>query len=395
MRILYSHRILSHDGQSVHLEGLVAALRRAGHEVLVVGPGLYEAGSLGGESKLVPLVRRHLPRMVGALAEIAYNLPAYRRLSRAFAGFHPDVIYERYNLFYVAGALLARRRRVPFYVEVNAPLADERDRNGEAGLLRLARAMERFVWRAANRIVVVSGVLRDIIAAEGAPAERIAVVANGVDMDQFAPAPARDDPETTVVLGFIGFMRPWHGVDALLSAVARHGDDRVRLLIVGEGRALADLTRQAEALGLAGRVRFTGLAAREAIPGLLAEMDIAMQPKVVPYASPLKIFEYMAAGRAIVAPDQPNIREILRHETTALLFDPTREEALWQAVLRLIEDKPLRTRLGAAGREEILRRDRTWRANADQVVAWAEADLGHPRSGVDVTIAAAPASPRR
>lgn len=394
MRILYSHRIQSHDGQSVHLEGLVAALRQAGHEVLVVGPGFYEVSGFGGENKWVQLIRRHLPGMVGAAAEVAYNIPAYRRLSRAFASFRPDAIYERYNLFYIAGALLARRRNVPFYVEVNAPLADERHRNGEAGLLRLARAMERLVWRTADRIVTVTGVLRDIIAAEGAPRERIAVVPNAIDMDQFAAIPARGDAGS-IVLGFVGFMRPWHGLDALLPAIAGCGDARVQLLVVGDGPALPNLTRQAEVLGLSGRVRFTGLAAREAIPGLLAEIDIALQPKVVPYASPLKIFEYMAAGRAIVAPDQPNIREILRHEATALLFDPSREGALWEAVLRLIKDKPLRSRLGAAAREEIARREHTWRANADQVVAWAEADLAR-RAGaqLDVTAGPAPARPR-
>jgi glycosyltransferase involved in cell wall biosynthesis len=198
-----------------------------------------------------------------------------------------------------------------------------------------------------------------------------------------------------VVLGFIGFMRPWHGLDALLRAMARHGDKRIRLLIVGDGPALPDLRRQAETLGLAGRVRFTGLAAREAIPGLLAGIDIAMQPKVVPYASPLKIFEYMAAGRAIIAPDQPNIREILRHEATALLFDPAQEGALWEAVLRLVDDTPLRMRLGAAAREEIARRDHTWRANADLLVAWAEADLARrPGAPANVTAVSAPAPPQ-
>ncbi len=394
MRILYSHRIQSRDGQSVHLEELIAALRRVGHEVMVVGPGLYDAGSFGAENKVVPLIRRHLPNVVGACAEIAYNLPAYLRLSRAFTRFRPDVIYERYNLFYVAGALLARRRRVPFYVEVNAPLADERRREGGVGLTAVARAMERFVWRKADRIAAVTGVLRDIIAAQGAPRERITVVANGIDMDHFAGVPDRADEADAVVLGFIGFMRSWHGLDALLRAVARHGDDRVRLLIVGDGPALADLVRQAEALGLAGRVRFTGLTERAAVPGLLAKMDIAMQPKAVAYASPLKIFEYMAAGRAIVAPDQPNLREILRHEETALLFDPAGEDAMWRATLRLIGDKPLRRRLGAAARAEIARRDYTWRANAERVTAWAEADLARsPRARV--TAASAPAPPRR
>ncbi len=392
MRVLYSHRIQSRDGQSVHLEELVAALRRAGHEVLVVGPGMYEASGFGGENRLVKLIRNCLPNVVGELAEIAYNLPAYLRLSRAFGAFQPDVIYERYNLFYIAGAVLARRRRVPFYVEVNSPLADERSREGGLGLRALARAMERFVWNGADRIAAVTGVLRDIIAAQGAPRARIEVVANGIDLPCFATIPAPPESRGTVTLGFIGFMRPWHGLDQLLEALARHGDERVRLLVVGDGPVLPDLRRQAEALGLAGRARFTGLAGREAIAGLLAEMDVAMQPKVVAYASPLKVFEYMAAGRAIVAPDQPNIREILAHEETALLFDPTEPGGMWRAILRLIEDAPLRRRLGAAAKAEIARRDYTWRANAERVTDWARSDLARP--AVVPTAVLEPAPPR-
>lgn len=104
----------------------------------------------------------------------------------------------------------------------------------------------------------------------------------------------------------------------------------------------------------------------------MAGFDIALQPRVVSYASPLKIFEYMAAGRAIVAPDQPNIREILRDDETALLFDPSAAGAMWQAIQRLIGDAPLRRRLGDAARAEITRRDYTWRGNAARIVAWAE-----------------------
>ena len=124
MRILYSHRIQSRDGQSVHVEEMIAALRAEGAEVLVVGPGFYEQSGFGGESRLVALARRLLPAALAELAELAYNLPAYRRLRRAARGFRPDLIYERYNLFYLAGAFLARREGIPFFLEVNAPLAE-------------------------------------------------------------------------------------------------------------------------------------------------------------------------------------------------------------------------------------------------------------------------------
>src|SRR6478609_6790674 len=95
MRILYSHRIGSRDGQSVHVEELVAALRQAGHEVLVVGPRIYEKAELGGASGLVSSIRRLLPGAVNEVAELAYNIPAYRRLHRACRSFKPHLSYER------------------------------------------------------------------------------------------------------------------------------------------------------------------------------------------------------------------------------------------------------------------------------------------------------------
>jgi glycosyltransferase involved in cell wall biosynthesis len=171
-----------------------------------------------------------------------------------------------------------------------------------------------------------------------------------------------------VVLGFVGFVRDWHGLDAVIAAMAADRATRLELVIVGEGPAVTALRAQAEALGAAERVRFTGLAAHEAIPALVAGFDIALQPRVVAYASPLKLFEYMAAGKAIVAPDQPNIREVLTDGETAVLFDPTVPDAMWEAIRRLVADPLLRGQLGAAARGEIGRRDYTWRGNAERVV---------------------------
>lgn len=380
MRVLYSHRIQSRDGQSVHLEEMVAALRRAGHEVLVVGPRFYDQAHFGGESRLVSVLRNALPGFVAEAAELAYNLPAYLRLRRACKEFRPDFIYERYNLFYVAGALLAGRRHLPFYVEVNSPLADERRRTGGLQLEWLARFLERSVWRRADRIAVVTGVLRDIIVAQGGERGRMEVVTNGIDKDQFLAIPYRENASAEVVLGFVGFVRAWHGLDRVLRAMA---DDTaaadLRLIVVGDGPARRELERLTDDLGLGARARFTGLVGRSEVPALLAGFDIALQPSVVPYASPLKIFEYMAAGRAIVAPDQPNIREILVHEETALLYDPAREGAMWREIVRLAESPELRRRLGEAARAEISRRDYSWDGNAGRLIAWAAADLATTR----------------
>ncbi len=373
MKILYSHRIQSHDGQGVHLESLVTALRAAGHDVLVVGPPAYAKAGLGKESGGIARIRRLLPGFAAELAELAYTIPGYLRLARAARSFRPDVLYERANLFYLAGAMLARRRRLPFLLEVNSPLAQERAAFGQLRLQRLARWSEHRVWRRADRVLPVTEVLAELIAAAGVTRDRITVVPNGIDLAAFPPdLDRRAVDRAEIVLGFVGFVRDWHGLDAVLRSIAASRDGpRIALQVVGEGPALPGLARLAAELGIEDQVHFTGLAERDRIPGLVAGFDIALQPAAVGYASPLKVFEYMAAGRAIVAPDQPNIREVLAHERTALLFPPGDAAAMWAAVARLAGDAALRGTLGAAARAEAIRRDFTWAGNARRVVEMA------------------------
>jgi glycosyltransferase involved in cell wall biosynthesis len=106
-------------------------------------------------------------------------------------------------------------------------------------------------------------------------------------------------------------------------------------------------------------------------------MDIALQPEVTEYASPLKLFEYMALGRAIVAPDSENISEILENGVDALLFRRGDAESLAETVRILAIDHDLRDRIGAAAISKIARRGLTWEHNADKVVSIME-ELSHP-----------------
>ncbi len=371
MRILYSHRIQSRDGQGVHVEELIAALRAEGHTVLVVGPGQYARAQFGGESRAIAALRKALPGGLAELAELAYAVPATWRLWRAWRGFRPDLVYERYNLFHLAGAWLARRCGATLFLEVNAPLAEERARHGGLRLRRLARRVERWTWRSATRVLPVTRVLGDIVAAAGVAPSRIAVVPNAIVPARF-PASRREPAAGALVLGFVGFVRPWHGLEAVIEAMAAEPAGETTLVVVGDGPARPGLEALAAARRIAARVCFTGVVAPERVAGLVAGFDIALQPCVTAYASPLKLFDYMAAGCAIVAPDQPNIREVLSHEHTALLFDPAGPGAAWQAIERLAGDPALRRRLGVAARARALA-CHTWAANARRVAGLAAA----------------------
>ena len=375
LRILYHHRIVSKDGQAVHVQEIVHALRELGHEVLLVGPRWMETQSFGFEGGLITRLKRVIPRAGYELLEYGYNVVAALRLTAAIRRFRPDVIYERYNLYFIASTWVRRFMRLPLLLEVNAPIYYERGRYDGLGLPALARHTERLAWRKASLVLPVTQVLASMVAAEGVPANCLVVIPNGIDWAKFEPVPDLAAAKRAlgldgrVVLGFTGFMRDWHGLDQLVDVVAA-APDRF-LLLVGDGPARASVEQRARELGVAERVRVTGIVAREAVAAHVAAFDVALQPDVVAYASPLKLFEYLALGRAIVAPDKPNIREILTDNDNALLFPPGDSAAMARAIEHLCGDAAARGRLGAAARATIEARGLTWLSNAKTIVALA------------------------
>ena len=359
---------------SVHIDRLVSALRARGHEVRVVGPaaGEMKAGRHGRLEKLADRLRAILPPAAFELLELVYNIPAYRRLKRETNAFQPDILYERNNLYLLAGLWLKRKRGLPMLLEINAPLLEERARFGKLALKGIARRAERALWQGADVALPVSEVLAAMVAkvrGEGA----MEVIHNGADLDEAPRADMRVrlGLENKVVLGFVGFVRPWHGLEWAIRALPRLAPN-VHLLVVGDGPAQEGLERQAAELGVADRVHFAGRVPHEDISSYVRSFDVALQTKAVAYASPLKMFEYMALGRAIVAPDQPNLREILQPGVDALLFDPEDEASFFTALERLSADRELRARLGAAARRSVEETPFTWANNARRVESLSE-----------------------
>ncbi len=375
MKILYHHRIASKDGQYVHVEEIIQALRGLGHEVRVVSPAMHDEAEFGHGGGWVARLKAALPGAVYELAEIAYSVFAYRRIARAIREFHPDAIYERYNLFLFAGLWAKRRFGLPLLLEVNAPIAEERATHDGMAFAGLARRAQAWAWRRADRCLPVTRVLAGYLERAGVPAARLEVIHNGINQAHFtahldgAAARAELGLADRTVLGFTGFVRAWHGLDKIIRWMAREGRHDVHLLVVGEGPARPELEALARDLGVAERVTFTGLVQRDRVPGLVAAFDVALQPAVVEYASPLKLFEYLALGRAVLAPRLPNLMEILEDGTNALLFDPDKPGDMETVLARLCDDPELRRRLGGAARDCIESRGFTWRANAERITA--------------------------
>lgn len=382
MKILYSHRTQSADGQYVHIRALTDALIARGHELCLVGPeGVSSSamraldadhGAAQQASKRLGGIK--VPKAIYETAEFGYSLPAWRRLARAAQKFQPDIIYERYNLYYHAGLWLKKQTGLPLILEVNAPLREERIRHGGLALRGLAAKSETTLWKKADYVLPVTDVLAQRVTNAGVDPGRIKVIQNGVDTDFLEQNTGqtvrqRYNLAGKTILGFTGFVRDWHGVDRVLTFMKKQADPNLHLLLVGDGPARSLLEEQAQALGISHQVTITGIVQRDQVADHVAAFDIALQPAVVAYASPLKLFEYMALGKAILAPASPNICEVLTHHHDGWLFDPDDKSHhdFYEGLKTLCEGQSLRQKLGMAARATLDRKEYHWAANARRV----------------------------
>ncbi len=245
-------------------------------------------------------------------------MKAWLRLRAAALAFRPDVIYERFSLFLFAGLWLHRTTRLPLLLEVNAPLCEERAKNDGLKLHRLGGWRRRCCGTGVDQVLPVTGVLAGMVESYGVPRSRITVIPNGINPERFAAVPDSGAAKAALglpprlVLGFTGFVRGWNAVHRLIDFAALHQDKLdLHILVVGDGPARESLENHARDKGVADRLTISGVVERDDVARYVAAFDIAVLPGVTHYASPLKLFEYLQLGRAIVAPDSENIREIL------------------------------------------------------------------------------------
>ncbi len=377
MRILYHHRTLGDGAEGIHISAMVEAFRALGHHVKVVALMGQQTNVTNLRTRVLTSVKRCMPRLLYEGVELVYGLVAYNILSHLMAEWKPDLLYERYALFNLAGVSLARRRHLPLVVEVNAPLAYERRNYEQLALKRLARRCERFVCSQADLVVAVSTPLKEYLVDQGIPPGRVVILPNGTDPSVFKPDQRMHRvirerlgiPGDAVIIGFVGILRPWHGVELLLQAaeriVTRHAD--THFVIVGDGPSRRDNEEFVRERDLARNVTFTGRVAHSEIPHFLAAFDIGVSPRATFYASPMKVLEYMAAGLAVVAPRIRNICDVIREGLSGILFEPENVEDLVSTLSALKRDPERRRQLGEAAREAVMARH-TWQHNATQVL---------------------------
>jgi glycosyltransferase involved in cell wall biosynthesis len=327
-----------------------------------------EAAAAAGPRAWLARVTRRIPPGLFEVLEFLYNIPAFFRNLRLARRHRCRLIYERHAFFLFSTAFVAALLRVPLVVEVNELVGDPRIR-AQPLFSGLARWTDRFLFRRARLIVTVSPHLKRRVEQYGIPAARILVLPNAVSEEELAPPsspPAFSLQPSAFSLCFCGWLVEWHRLDFLIEALALPEFASVTLVLIGEGPLQSALEGQARTLGV--HLHCAGPVPHSAIPAALRAMDACVVPHSNEYRSPIKLFEFMAQERAVLAPRTEPIESVVTDGKDALLFTPLDPESFRSALRKLLNSSELRHSLGRAARL-LVERHHTWEQNARKIVA--------------------------
>ena len=394
MNVVYHHRTRGAGAEGVHIMGIVKALRSLGHGVdLLSLPGSDPEDNVASAKKtpeknsveerpgglrrvlgsLFELTKK-LPEWAFELVEFAYSILSVARVYRTMASSDADFLYERYSLFLFGGVLAAKLRSKPIVLEVNDSALVERVR--PLSLRRLARAVERWVFRNCDGIVFISSRFQSVAKEAYGDIAPSIVCPNGADIELFSLAAgeavnAKRDLglEGKVVCGYVGAFVYWHGIDwfveEILPVLADHPN--LVLLLVGDGVVFEPIQTAVQHANLEKQVVLTGRVPHSEVRKYVAAMDYGILPDSNDYGSPMKLFEMMAMEVPLVSPAFSPIEEVVVDGETGWLFPVKDKAAAVEQVLDLVNKPDEVDAVSRAARQYIVD-SRQWRHNAEAVL---------------------------
>lgn len=395
MKILYYSphphiNSFSNSGPSTHIREMVEAFKTLGHEVqlLIIGgdkPGkvngpVLTTASGGIKNRLKKIVPAFIWETLKDRAFLQVDAKSALLLEELCVRFKPDLIYERGYYLMTSGIRVARKLNIRHILELNAPYVDEREELGGRSLFKsFALKVQLFQLENTDRIVVVSSPLKHYFEKlNSSIASKICITPNAINPKHFSNVgSSKLSVRTSLnwglvpVIGFVGSIFPYHGVEEMIRAYKLVCDEQgipdSRMLIVGDGMILNELKDKVKEWNLQDRIHFTGQVPFEDVKHYICEMDIAVLAGTNYYMSPIKIFEYGALGKAIIAPDQPSVRDVLSDGETALLVKHQSIPELKSAMKQLITDSDLRRELGNRFKEKVFK-EHTWVKMAEKIL---------------------------
>lgn len=387
MNILYHHRTQGQGAEGVHIRGIVRAFESLGHHVRVVSPpgtamqeqvGVKRSETHGKSLKfnwgrIWGSLSERVPQIIFEIMEIAYNCYSYFSLKSAILAKRPDFIYDRYALFSIAPLFIARRYNINFILEINDATIIQRSR--PLSLKWFARLIERKIFCNASALLTVSEYFKQlIINIYGIPPSKICVIPNAINPARFQVSGNHNLCEELglygkYVIGVVGAFVPWHGIDFLVTSVQNILKERkdTKILLVGDGPVRSQIDTLVKGLKLQDHVKFTGFVPSSDVPKYISCMDICIMPDSNEHGSPIKIFEYMAMGKPVIAPRYGPIEEIIQDDKTGILFTPRDKTGLCNAIQRLLNNSELKNKIETSARDYVFSYH-TWTANVKKIL---------------------------
>ena len=386
MKILFysPHPTLYFDaptGYGSHMRGMVKGFREEGHtvEILVLGNQPQSTDSNTQTNSFKSVLKKVLPkilwRTLKEIQQIRFDKHAVRELRLAIQKFSPDVVYERSAWMSNGSVDVLKQFNLKHVVEINAPFEEEvKEFEKASSLISFIgkKKLKNLLQSATLAAPITSSLQKYIVENYAIEQDKCLVVPNATDKDEIQINDSRVeeirkalDLTNKTVIGFVGSIFPYHGVDRLIQSVSNLNNSSVALLIVGDGYLIPELKEQARLIGLSSRIHFTGSIPKQEVYNYVTAMDIVTLPNTEWYCSPVKLFEYGALGKVVLAVNESGVSDVMT-DADGVLFENNEHDFQEALNLTLSNLNDLKEKANAF-QQKILS-NHTWNANARQIL---------------------------
>jgi glycosyltransferase involved in cell wall biosynthesis len=359
-----------------HFIEVAQNLVKLGNELLILLPGYqpYDRKNHGLNVCYVPTFRKN------TLSYLLYEIVSFFYLTFYILNWKPDVIYLRQGLFEVFPPILARLFGVPYVIEKNGIMEDEfRSRGFSEIVIKILRLAEEINFRLSDKIVCVTeGIKREIVRRYKVNEGKLMVIPNGANIELFRPLDKRECrrklglEENAFYVGFVGSFAPWQGLEILIEAAKRvkeQGYAQIKYILVGDGEQEPLLRQKVREYKLEQEIRFTGRVAYEQVVNYINTFDVCYlcKERLSFGFSPLKLYEYLACGRPVIASRVDGVKEVIEEGKCGYLFEPGDAEELAKRIIQSYQERDTLQEMGLRGRR-LVESKYSWRMTAKRIV---------------------------
>lgn len=378
MKIIYisSEDMRKEGAGKTHFIEVAQNLVKLGNELLVLLPGYRprDRKNYGLNVRYIPTLRKNV------LSYLLYEIVSFFYLTFYILRLRPDAIYLRQGLFEVFPPILARLFRVPYVIEKNGITEDEfRSRGFGEIVIKILRLVEDIQFRLSDKIICVTeGLKREVAGRYRVPEDKLVAISNGANTELFRPMDKHECrrklglEKDAFYIGFVGSFAPWQGLEVLIEAakqVKEQGYSQIKYILVGDGEQKPILRQKVREYKLEQEIQFTGRVVYEQVVNYMNTFDVCYLCKeVLSFGfSPLKLYEYLACGRPVIASQVDGVKEVIEEGQCGYLFEAGDAEELAKRIIQSYQEREALQEMGLRGRK-LVEGKYTWGATAERIV---------------------------